>query len=78
MSECTHDCSTCGKSCSERKIEKLKLNEYSTVRKVIGVVSGKGGVGKSLVTSMLAVESNRQGYKTCIWSFNSKSIWSRW
>lgn len=66
MSECTHDCSTCGKSCSERKIEKLKLNEYSTVRKVIGVVSGKGGVGKSLVTSMLAVESNRQGYKTCI------------
>ena len=66
MSECTHDCSTCGENCSHRKIEKLKLNSRSSIKKIIGVVSGKGGVGKSLVTSLLAVESNRQGYKSCI------------
>jgi Mrp family chromosome partitioning ATPase len=45
---------------------KAHLNEYSSVKKVIGIVSGKGGVGKSLVTSMLAVEMNRRGYKTAI------------
>lgn len=66
MSSCSHDCSSCGENCSQRKIEKLKLNNKSSVKKIIGVVSGKGGVGKSLITSMLAVESNRQGYKPCI------------
>lgn len=70
MSECTHDCSTCGQACSsERKQQEgfgEKLNEYSSVKKVIGVVSGKGGVGKSLVTSMLAVLMNRRGYHTAI------------
>ena len=66
MSECTHDCSTCGENCNHRTIEKLKLNDKSSIKKIIGVVSGKGGVGKSLVTSLLAVESNRQGYKPCI------------
>ncbi len=66
MAECTHDCSTCSENCKERKIEKLKLNAQSSIKKIVGVVSGKGGVGKSLVTSMLAVESNRQGYKPCI------------
>ncbi|WFA08760.1 Mrp/NBP35 family ATP-binding protein [Tissierella sp. Yu-01] len=45
---------------------KAHLNDLSSVKKVIGVVSGKGGVGKSLVTSMLAVEMNRKGYKTAI------------
>ena len=54
---CNHDCSSCSSDCKDRKAQDLheKLNKYSSVKKVIGVVSGKGGVGKSLVTSMLAV-----------------------
>ena len=60
MSEnCNHDCSSCSVNCSSRKIEKAKLNENSSVRHVIGIVSGKGGVGKSLVTSLLAVGLNK-------------------
>lgn len=67
MSECTHDCSNCSsKDCGERKSLKENLNELSSVKKVIGVVSGKGGVGKSLVTSLLAVKANKSGYKTAI------------
>lgn len=67
--ECTHDCSTCGKSCSERKGEfdfSVKLNASSKVGKVIAVASGKGGVGKSFVTTMLAVEAAKLGYKVGI------------
>ncbi len=68
MSECTHDCSTCGQSCSERQPESLltKPHELSHVKKIIGVCSGKGGVGKSLVTSLLAVLAKRQGLKVGI------------
>ena len=70
MSECTHDCSTCSANCSSRQPSKEdfleKLNDLSSVRKVIGVVSGKGGVGKSLVTSLLAVTFNRRGFRTAI------------
>lgn len=67
MSEgCSHDCSSCSEKCSERTIKKEKLNDLSKVKKVIGVVSGKGGVGKSLVTSMLAVLSQRKGYRTAV------------
>ena len=67
MAECTHDCSTCSsKDCKSREIQKEKLNEQSSVKRVIGIVSGKGGVGKSIVTSMLAVQSMRKGYKTAI------------
>lgn len=68
MSEnCTHDCSSCGQNCSERKVDfKEKQNEKSNVKKVIGVVSGKGGVGKSLVTSMLAVTAKRRGYNVAV------------
>ena len=68
MSECTHDCSTCSSNCSERKAESLlaKPHELSKIKKVIGVVSGKGGVGKSSVTSMLAVLANRAGYSTAV------------
>ena len=67
MSEgCSHNCSSCSKDCSEKKDFREKLNELSSVKKVIGIVSGKGGVGKSLVTSLLAVESNKKGYKTAI------------
>ena len=69
MSECTHDCSTCGQDCASRTEPQdmhEKLNDFSSVKKVIAVVSGKGGVGKSLVTSALAVELNRRGHKTAI------------
>ncbi len=67
MSEnCSHDCSSCKENCSERKDFKEKLNDLSSVKKVIGIVSGKGGVGKSFVTSILAVLSQRKGYKTAI------------
>ena len=66
---CTHDCSSCGSSCSSRTEPQSLLkpvNEASRVGKVIAVVSGKGGVGKSLVTSLLAVTMRRRGYKTAI------------
>ena len=67
--ECTHDCSTCGKTCGERK-EKFdfaaKLNAASKVGKVIAVASGKGGVGKSFVTTMLAVAAMKRGLKVVI------------
>ena len=68
MSECTHDCSTCSSNCSERKPESLleAPHEMSSIKKVIAVVSGKGGVGKSLVTSMLAVLANRKELNTAI------------
>ncbi|MBR5230866.1 MAG: Mrp/NBP35 family ATP-binding protein [Clostridia bacterium] len=70
MSEnCTHDCSTCSANCSSRaQAQDLheKPNPNTHLKKMIGVVSGKGGVGKSLVTSMLAVLMNRQGYTTAI------------
>lgn len=67
MSECTHDCSNCSSDCSERKeIMKEQPNEQSKIKKIIGVVSGKGGVGKSLVTSMLAVSLQRKGFKTAV------------
>ena len=71
MSEnCNQSCSSCSEDCAERKEQKTdfseKLHEMSSVKKVIGVVSGKGGVGKSLVTSMLAVTMNRMNYHTAI------------
>ena len=69
MSECTHNCSTCSQNCSSRKDpESLheQPHELSKIKKVIGVVSGKGGVGKSLVTSLLAVSTQRKGFKTAI------------
>ena len=74
--ECTHDCSTCSLSCSSKENVEVnatvendfsaKLNANSKVRKVIGVVSGKGGVGKSFVTSYLATLMKRKGYKVGI------------
>ncbi len=65
---CSHNCESCSENCSERTKESLleKPNEMSHIKKVIGVVSGKGGVGKSLVTSLLAVQAQRKGYKTAI------------
>jgi Mrp family chromosome partitioning ATPase len=69
MSECTHNCSTCSQNCASRQQpESLveKPHELSSIKKVIGVVSGKGGVGKSLVTSLLAVTMQRRGFKSAI------------
>ena len=64
---CTHDCSSCGENCAGHSaIQKLQPNESSNIKKIIAVVSGKGGVGKSLVTSLLAVETARRGYKTAV------------
>ena len=66
--ECTHDCGSCSQDCAERqKTDFLeKPHPMSSIKKVIGVVSGKGGVGKSLVTSLLAVMMNRRGYHSAI------------
>ncbi len=63
MSSCSGNCSSCGSDCGERKAESLlaQLNPNAKVKKVIAVVSGKGGVGKSTVTSMLAVAMARKG-----------------
>lgn len=65
---CSGNCSSCGESCSDRKQESLLIptNEHNKIKHVIGVVSGKGGVGKSLVTSTLAVLLQRMGYKVGI------------
>ena len=91
-SECSHDCSSCGSSCGSRQPSKEELlapmNQYSRVKKVIGIVSGKGGVGKSFVTSYLTTLMNRKGctdslvlitrrnrtfYSNCIWHEDRKS-----
>ena len=71
MSDCTHDCSTCGESCggSQRTTIAFQikpLREGCRVGKVYGVVSGKGGVGKSMVTSQLAVTMRRRGYNVAV------------
>ena len=68
MSECTHDCSSCGASCASREKQSMleSLHKGSSVKKVIAVMSGKGGVGKSMVTALLAVMAQRAGYKTAI------------
>ena len=66
---CTHDCSTCGKSCTDRKSDfsfAAPLNGASKVKKVIAVASGKGGVGKSFVTTMLAVAAMKKGLRVGI------------
>ncbi len=69
MSECTHDCSSCGADCASRNKPESLLeaqNAFSNVKKVIAVVSGKGGVGKSLVTGLLSVLTKRNGHSTAI------------
>lgn len=68
MSECTHDCSSCSANCSSRDPKSLleKPHASANIKKVIAVMSGKGGVGKSMVTAMLAVLAQRAGYKTAI------------
>jgi len=67
MSECTRDCSSCGASCDGRAASfRESANAASRIKRVVGVVSGKGGVGKSLVAALLAVNARRQGLKVGI------------
>ena len=68
MSECTHNCSSCSsKDCADRKKDlRAPKNPESNIKKVYAVVSGKGGVGKSLITSLLAVTESRKGKKVAI------------
>lgn len=68
MSECSGNCSSCGQNCSEREQESLlaALHKKSSVKKVFAVVSGKGGVGKSTVTSMLAVAMQKTGKRAAV------------
>lgn len=63
--ECTHECGSCSENCSERDMHK-KPHELSNIKRVIGVVSGKGGVGKSLTTALLAVTAQRNGLRTAV------------
>ena len=67
--ECSNNCQECGSNCSERKALRSlveKSNTGSQVKKVIGVVSGKGGVGKLLVTSLLAASMRKKGYSVAV------------
>lgn len=67
--ECSHNCSECSRNCTERTAPQSLLehtNEASHVKKVIGIVSGKGGVGKSLVTSLLASSMQKEGYSSAV------------
>ena len=66
MSECNHDCSSCAQKCDSAVDFRKNLHEGARVGKVIAVVSGKGGVGKSLVTCMLASEMQRRGYHSAV------------
>lgn len=68
IENCSHDCSSCSADCSSRDPKSFleKPHAKSTIRKVIGIVSGKGGVGKSMVSSMLAVQFQRKGYHTAV------------
>ena len=62
MSGCNHDCSNCSQAdCASREIKKLTPNENSNIKRIFAVISGKGGVGKSLVTSLLAAKMNKNG-----------------
>lgn len=65
---CTHDCGSCGESCSSRESKSLlkQPHKSSKINKVIAVVSGKGGVGKSMTTALLATAANARGYFTAV------------
>ncbi|MBR6790896.1 MAG: Mrp/NBP35 family ATP-binding protein [Oscillospiraceae bacterium] len=70
MSECNHDCSSCSANCSSRKSSpedfREKPHDMSNIKKVIGIVSGKGGVGKSMVTSLMSVLLRRREYDVAV------------
>ena len=66
MSECTHDCSTCSENCASRAPEPVVPTADTKIKKIVGVLSGKGGVGKSMVSALLAVQLAEQGYSVGI------------
>ncbi len=69
MSGCNHNCGSCAQNCSSRTAKsnfRVEPNANTRIKKIIGVVSGKGGVGKSMVTSLMAVNMARSGYTTAI------------
>ncbi len=70
IENCTHDCESCGESCSSRQKSPEDFleapNQYSSIKNVVGVVSGKGGVGKSLVTALTAISLHKKGFHTAI------------
>ena len=66
MASCNHDCGHCSENCGERTAESFLFKPNSKIKNVIGIVSGKGGVGKSLVTGLLASEMNKKGFNTAI------------
>jgi Mrp family chromosome partitioning ATPase len=69
MSDCNSNCNSCASKCADQKPKNefaVDAHELSNIKKVIGIVSGKGGVGKSLVTSLMSVNMNRKGYSTAI------------
>lgn len=66
MADCNHDCGSCQEKCGQAESMVKKPHEMSSIRRVIGVVSGKGGVGKSFVTGMLATEMQRRGYHSAV------------
>ena len=74
MANCNHDCEHCAQrgDCSE-EIVKSKPNEFSSIKRVIGVLSGKGGVGKSFITSAIATYLSRNGLSVGI--LDGKSLW---
>ena len=82
MSECNHDCGSCSANCGSRTADKTSFLEAlapeSRVKKVIGIVSGKGGVGKSLVTSLMAVSANRRGKHTAVLDADITARQSPW
>mgnify|MGYP005754887097 CR=1 FL=1 len=65
MSDCSHDCSSCGEKCDKKDLL-AQPREDTKIKKIIAVMSGKGGVGKSAITDLLAVETLRRGYKTAV------------
>ena len=65
MAECSHNCGSCGEKCEKRDFH-VDLHKGASVKKVIGIVSGKGGVGKSFVTTLLACKVNKDGFKSAI------------
>ena len=66
MASCNHDCEHCASNCGERISEPEKFSANGNIKNIIGIVSGKGGVGKSLITGLLASEMNKKNFKTAI------------
>lgn len=66
MANCNHNCESCGANCGERSAKSMLFATNDNIKNVIGIVSGKGGVGKSLVTGLLASEMSKKGHRTAI------------